>query len=361
MSTLGRYVAWTPSGHRPAWLPFTLPLPLPRPAGALWLAWRRHRAAYRTVAVLAVLGALWAVWEHHQLVAGIHDQVRTCRRIPEACPQDPNGISSASHEWGTALLLLRQASSVLRLLPVVVGALVGAPLFAQDMESGTSRLAWTQSVGRREWAAAKLATATAVTAFAAIVFTVPVSWWWYTSWRGHHAGGLNGYAWRTTAFWDGWPFSSYAGPVGVAHLLLALLTGAATGLLLRRTLAAVAVAAAASEGLQLALDLLRPHLLTAHIQRSAGLHFRRAPLDSWYLGGGYVRADGSLTDTYPSCPSRMDSATCLRTNGIVGQYSRSFHIGQLPLMQLIETGICLAAAAALAGFCLWYVPRIAVR
>ncbi|WP_405588219.1 cell wall protein [Streptomyces sp. NBC_01190] len=359
---LGRCVAWTPSGQRLGRLPFAVPVPVPRPAGVLWLAWRRHRAVYRTVLVVAALAALWAVWEHHQLTAAVHDDVRTCRRMADVCRADPSGsVVSPSHEWGTVRLLFDQVPSVLRFLPLAVAALVGAPLFAQDMENGTHRLAWTQSVGRREWAAAKLATALTVTATAAIVLTGPVTWWWYTSWRGEHTGGLDGYVWRTTASWDDWSFFPYVGPAAVAHLLLALMIGAATGMLLRRTLAAVAVAAIVSEGAQLALAAARPHLLATHVQRGTGLHFPVPPMDSWYLDGGLVRTDGSLTDSYPSCAPRVGFDACLQTHGLVGQYSRSLHIDELPLLQLVETGICLAAAAALIAFCLWYVPRIAAR
>ncbi|MYS23722.1 hypothetical protein GA0115240_15589 [Streptomyces sp. DvalAA-14] len=364
MSALGRCLAWTPSGYRPAWLPFALPVPLPRPAGAFWLAWRRHRAVLRTVAAVAVLAALWAVWEHHQLVAEIHHTVRTCQRMAGLCSDNGNGSGSGvieSPEGGTVHLLFDQAPSVLRFLPVAVGALIGAPLFAQDIENGTHRLAWTQSVGRREWAAAKIGTAGAVTGLAAVVLTVPVTWWWYSSWRGHHAAGAEGHVWRTNVSWDDWSFFAYVGPVGVAHLLLALTVGAATGMLLRRTLPAVAVAAAAVEGLQLALGALRPHLLPAHIRTSAGPVYPLPPLDGWHLGGGLVRADGSLTTASPACAPRVEFDACLRTNGLVGEYGRSLDPGQLPLLQLIETGICLAVATALVALCLWYVPRVAVR
>ena len=41
-------------------------------------------------------------------------------------------------------------------LPGIIGILWGAPLVAQELETGTYRLAWTQSVTRTRWLAVKL-------------------------------------------------------------------------------------------------------------------------------------------------------------------------------------------------------------
>ncbi|MEU3984511.1 cell wall protein [Streptomyces sp. NPDC026672] len=346
--------------------PAIRPVPLLRPTGAVWFAWRRHRAAYRIAAALAVLAALWAVWEHQQLVSGIHDYALACRRTPAVCEstEDTGGhvappVSDSIH------LLFEQAPSVLRFLPLVVGALLGAPLFAQDLENGTYRLDWTQSVGRREWAAAKLVTAAAVTTAAAIVLTLPVTWWWGSVLRGHQLTGPDGNAWRRTTFWVDWSLFPFTGPVGVAHLLLALMTGAVVGMYMRRALPAVALAAAASQGWQLTLDQLRPRLLPAHVTRGTGLdNYPDVPLDSWQLSSGYVHADGRLTEVYPCAYSGGQSApqdfhSCLRAHDIVTQYSRVLLPDQIVPLQLIETGICLAAAAALAVLCLHGVRRIA--
>ena len=41
-------------------------------------------------------------------------------------------------------------------LPVVVGVFWGAPMVARELEAGTSRLVWAQSVTRTRWLATKL-------------------------------------------------------------------------------------------------------------------------------------------------------------------------------------------------------------
>lgn len=41
-------------------------------------------------------------------------------------------------------------------LPLFIGAFAGGPLIARELETGTYRFAWAQSVGRTRWVIAKL-------------------------------------------------------------------------------------------------------------------------------------------------------------------------------------------------------------
>ena len=61
--------------------------------------------------------------------------------------------------------------------PAVIGAFWGAPLVARELEAGTHRLVWNQSVTRTRWLATKLGTVTLAAAAAVGVLTVAVSWW----------------------------------------------------------------------------------------------------------------------------------------------------------------------------------------
>jgi len=45
---------------------------------------------------------------------------------------------------------------VVLVVPALIGVFWGAPLIARELETGTFRLAWTQSVTRTRWLAVKL-------------------------------------------------------------------------------------------------------------------------------------------------------------------------------------------------------------
>ncbi len=51
---------------------------------------------------------------------------------------------------GKILPLLLQA------VPALIGAFLGAPVLARELETGTFRYAWTQGFGRWRWTLAKL-------------------------------------------------------------------------------------------------------------------------------------------------------------------------------------------------------------
>ena len=61
-------------------------------------------------------------------------------------------------------------------LPGVIGLFWGAPLVARELEGGTYRLAWTQSVGRRRWLAAKLGVVGLASVTATGLLSLTVSW-----------------------------------------------------------------------------------------------------------------------------------------------------------------------------------------
>lgn len=165
-----------------------------------WLAWRQFRAnaflaAVTTVAVTIVL-------------------VLTRDHVAHAA-QLPTSYKSLQL-LGTALIGL----------PAFIGAFWGAPLLARELEAGTHRLAWTQSVTRDRWLTIKLA----VTALTAIVVTGAFSFvftWWSVSLdrSGDRIGTAN---------------FGQRGVVPIAYALFAIVLGAVAGALLRRTLPAMA-------------------------------------------------------------------------------------------------------------------------
>src|SRR5271167_2818389 len=135
-----------------------------------WVTWRQHRVALTGMVVaLAALGIytwMLGLQLHHAYAAEL-----ACRPAgSDACLQLTSGFNSVggflTNGW------------ILQLVPALIGAFVGAPVLAREMETGTYRYAWTQGFGRWRWTLAKLAgLAVAVTAAAGVI-SVLFSWYY---------------------------------------------------------------------------------------------------------------------------------------------------------------------------------------
>jgi len=113
------------------------------------------------------------------------------------------------------------------LLPGLVGVILAAP-FLLELEQGTYRLAWTQSITRGRWIAAKLGLPLAVALLVGGAYILIGTWWRAPFVR------LNGR--MDTATYDS------EGTVALAYALFAFGLALAVGVLWRRAVAAVTVA-----------------------------------------------------------------------------------------------------------------------
>src|SRR5450755_2698471 len=149
------------------------PVPWRRMAG---VTWRQHRIALAGVA--ALLGAL-AVWLwiigtplHHAYAAAT-----ACHPASSAACQNlisTFNVSATSNFMGNK----GPGGVLLQLVPVLIGAFVGAPVLARELETGTFRYAWTQGFGRWRWTLAKLLALGAVVAAVAGALSVLFSWYY---------------------------------------------------------------------------------------------------------------------------------------------------------------------------------------
>src|SRR4051794_26413764 len=114
----------------------------------IWLTWRQFRIqAWVALAVVAVLGAAGVATGPalHDLYrdSGLADCTSNCRAIAD------NFKISADTTLNT--LLYSAGTLMLFLLPALVGVFWGAPLVARELETGTHRLVWNQTVSRGRW------------------------------------------------------------------------------------------------------------------------------------------------------------------------------------------------------------------
>ncbi len=255
------------------------------------LIWRQHRGqalwAIITVMALCLLAVNFGLGAEHW-VAGYHSWLR--QLAAAGCPP-PTAHSGAFHVKSAATCLALkgrypgglQASFVSRYnfailmsqygLPAafaLIGALIGAPLVAREVEQRTHLAAWTQSVSRRRWYTTKtVALATGLAGAGLIAGMV-------NAWLQHQltAGDTTGSRWS-------WFASVNLAPAGEA--VLAFTLAVAFGAVLRRTLPAIAAALAGFTVLLLAARWTVQALTPA--STTAGPHFT-APPGSWILGSG---------------------------------------------------------------------------
>ena len=215
--------------------------------------------------VLAVVGAL-AAFAVVAAVTGVQlshlygNLVGSCQR---QCDAGINDFLSHDHFLQNLFDLLALA------VPALFGIFWGAPLVAREIETGTYRLAWTQSVTRSRWVLTKLATGALAALFAAGVLTLTITWWY----RAIDKVGSNQY-----------DLFERRDIVPIAYAVFAFATGALIGAVVRRTVPAMAGTLVAYVLARIATTLwIRPHLL-------APKHITRSLLDS--DGFGFISRDG---------------------------------------------------------------------
>jgi ABC-2 family transporter protein len=297
------------------------------------------------------------------------------------------------------------STGIILLAPAVIGLFWGAPLIARELETGTSALAWNQSVTRTRWLAVKLTvgalTAMAVTEALSLMQTrweAPVS-------QAVADGASVGVAQSRFTQLN---FATHGiTPLGYAAFAFAL--GVTAGALIRRTVPAMAVTLAVFAALQVAMPLwVRPHLAppdhtvipvtalgaalaspspggTSYTLLATGIPGQPG---AWLLSSGPVNAAGQAAGATPAACIPLANASagtatgtatgegtqvgrstqgqpgtpadfldCLARHGIreaiTYQPARRYW-----RFQATETAIYLALALALAGYCFRRLSRL---
>lgn len=67
-------------------------------------------------------------------------------------------------------------AALFQLIPALIGAFVGAPAVARELDTGTFRFTWTQGFGRARWTVATLAPLALTVTAAAGAFGLAFPW-----------------------------------------------------------------------------------------------------------------------------------------------------------------------------------------
>ncbi|MFI5568640.1 ABC transporter permease [Streptomyces sp. NPDC051740] len=310
--------------------PATTDRPAPAPRQLRWL-YRLHRPALLTgAAITLLLGAalLWLGGPLTDASAAAWKQYNACG-ITGSCTYDQSSILLYKDVYTyTTFAVLA--------VPFLVAAWAGGSLTGREMESGTARLAWTQSVSPARWLASRLAFPAVLTAAATglLVSLHRLAW---TAADGRVDTALS---------WDHYPTFYANGTVPVALALAGLAAGVLAGLVLRRALAALATAAVAVGALWAAVHTALPHLWPA-VTRISSLRDGPAGEGLW-VGQGVLTADGDRLPT-PCYSSMMpECEAALADLDAVGFYRDLHPAAHYWPLQLVASGILLAVAALLA-------------
>jgi hypothetical protein len=204
-------------------------------------AWLQTRAQTLTGAAALTAVVVVTVVTGVELSHLYNTLVTHCHTVGD-CPAATARYASQKHFLQNAL------SFLLRVTPALLGIFWGAPLCAREFETGTFRLAWTQSVSRQRWLITKLAMGLIATVLVAGILTLAVTWWS----RGFDILSANQYG----------NFDERdIVPIGYAAFAFTL--GALVGAITRRLLPAMAVSLAGFVAVRLAVTAwVRPHLIT---------------------------------------------------------------------------------------------------
>jgi hypothetical protein len=232
------------------------------------------------------------------------------------------------------------------LFPALLAMFVGAPLVARELEHGTFRSVWTQSVTRLQWLGTKLALVLGGCVLASLTLSLLLTWW-YTPYA-HLLGKFSP------------AFFNVEGLAPVARMIFALALALCLGAALRRTMPAMAL----TLFIYLAVGLiiqngLRPNYLSPITLTGADALATRNQ-DDWILASGVWNAARHTVDpvqVVQACGSAGPEATsCIHAHGWT-EFLTYQPADRYWLFQGIEVGIFLLLAAALVTLTIWIVRR----
>ena len=298
------------------------PLPWRRMA---WVTWRHHRIALS--GVIALLGSL-ALWLYTAGLQLHHAYAAAAACHPASSAACLNQIISFE---GTNLVL--KYALVLQPVPTLMGAFIGAPMLAREMETGTFRYAWTQGFGRWRWALAKLVMVGVAVTVVAGAFSVLVSWYYQPYVAAGNRAQFSVPSVLSPGLFD------VRGVDFAAWTLAAFAIGALAGMLIRRVVPAIVATLAAYCGLALiAGNLLRPHYMAALVAKNANIPGSALINSEWWTKGGKFAFGGQVPfNLLPQlCPSSFKAGPGGAGAGVVTGFSS--HGSLTPAQCLTEHG-----------------------
>jgi hypothetical protein len=293
----------------------------------IWVTWRQHRgqaiACLALFCVLAIAAIAIGAWMRSTFS---HDGLGAClaRSGGADCPQTITSFVKEFSGGVTAPLFLAAVA-----IPGLLGAVVGAPLLGRELEQGTWRLAWSQTVPRTRWMVTKLALVTGGLVVFGVAATLVMTWF-------HAPMDRVSSRLQMSSF-------NFEGLTFTCSLLCGFGLAVLAGLLLRNTIGAMVVGYLAWEVPNLVVLLLNgpikiPPAVTTRIPCHVG-------------------CSGATTDSVPPVTGHLGDLVLSVTRSGNELVVRYLPASRFWTTQLIGAGLLLVIAAAALTTAVWLLHR----
>jgi ABC-type transport system involved in multi-copper enzyme maturation permease subunit len=289
----------------------------------IWVSWRQHRG--QAIACLAVLAglAIYAIMVGSSMRTAFGNDALTGCLARSQGASCPGAVGAFMNEFGSEVNIAFWSAALI--VPGLIGVLVGAPLIARELEYGTWRLAWSQTVPRTRWLAVKLALVTGGLIVLGAAITAVITW--YRAPMDQLTGHLQ------HNIYD------FEGLVPTAYILCAFGFAVLAGLLIRRSIPAMIAAFIPWLTIRLVVEFVfRPHFMN--------------PLT--------IQVTCPPTNACSTGISSVPQATGHIGDWVLGMSRYGFiyqPAGRFWPFQFIEAGIFVALTAAALGAAIWLLHR----
>jgi len=288
----------------------------------IWVTWRQHRG--QAIACLALLAALtvYAVIEGTSMRSAFSSDGVTAsclaRTQGTGCE---TGIVAFMNEFGSEVNIAFWSACLT--VPGLIGVLVGGSLIARELEYGTWRLAWSQTIPRARWLAVKLALVTGGLIVLGAAMTAVITW--YRAPMDQLTGRL-----EHNIF-------DFEGLVPTAYILCAFGFAVLAGLLIRRSIPAMIAAFIPWLAIRLVIEFVfRAHFVT--------------PLTTAMAAACHTTGCGYGIGVVPQSTGQIGDLVLGLKRGDLVSYLAP---GQFWPLQFIEAGIFVGLAAITLGATIW--------
>jgi hypothetical protein len=275
----------------------------------------------------------WLTWRQFRVSAGVAAAVLATAAILLGIT-DPGSDGYLSHDH-----LLKFLSTFLVGVPALIGAFWGVPLVASELETGTYRLVWTQSVTRTRWLAVKLSLIGAASVAVTGVLSLMLGAW--------SSEAVNKDRFGSAMF-------GQRGIVPIGYAAFGLALGVTTGLLIRRTLPAMATTLVIFLAVRIIVQSwVRPHFATP-LKLSQALDAQNgSPIQvkpgAWVVSNNLYDAAGHVMNNI-RCSS--DAQTCMAHYHQIVTYQPD---SRYWAFQSYETLTFAGLSVILIGLCFWLI------